>query len=301
MISTFLKKSNATVLILLAVLAGCNSKHTQKNEEDAVKDTSETSLASTAEKIVYSIPSPLRSVSLLKRAGGHYVDGIVNSPDNVKSYVTNNEMSFNLGVYGADLAYTSLYDQTQVSIKCMKACKILAENIGISNAFMSNNLLSRFESNLSNKDSLLMIISELYRESGNYLRENDNNSGAALMLAGGWVESLYIGTKTNEKNNKKELAQRISEQKGSLKNLIGILSDYKDQQGFNELLKDLEDLNTVFGKGTEQYNNTEQKATNEKTKEVELDAGVTYSITNEQLHEISKKIETIRNKMVKHI
>jgi hypothetical protein len=300
MTKPILKRTKIALLFVLALSFGCNPKKGPKQEEDSMKDTATTAVpTNAAEKIVYSIPSPLRAISLLKRAGSHYIDGLINSPEHVKSYVTNSEMSLNLGVYGADLAYTCLFDQTQASIKCMKASRQLAEAIGISNAFSSNNLIARFEGNLSNRDSLLGIISELYRESGNYLKENDNNSGAALMLAGGWIEGLYIASRSYEKNNKKDLAGRIAEQQLSLDNLISMLKDYKDQQGFKELIASLEDLRTAFLQSAVKF--SEQAASADTAKHtISLNSEATYSLDDNQVKVVAKKIESLRAMVVKH-
>lgn len=288
------------MIFLLIFSIGCTSHKTTGKSEEEVKDSATVETpTTTAEKIVYSIPSPLRAISLLKRAGSHYIDGLINGPENVKSYTTNSEMALNFGVYGADLAYTCLFDQTQSSIKCMKASKSLAEAMGISNAFSSNNLVARFENNLDKRDSLLGIVSELYRESGNYLKENDNNSGSALMMAGGWIEGLFIASKSYEKNSLKGLAGRISEQKHSLNNLINMLSDFKGQPGFKELIAGLDDLKKEFEKSAVNYN---EKAvtTNEKTKEITLNSESDFALDANQVKSVTKKIQALRSLVVKH-
>ena len=300
MIPSFTNYSRSAVVLILAFSIGCTSHKTTGKVEEEMKDTAKVEApTTTAEKIVYSIPSPLRAISLLKRAGSHYIDGLINGAENVKNYTTNSEQALNLGVYGADLAYTCLFDQTQAAIKCMKASKSLAESMGISSAFSSNNLVARFENNLSKRDSLVSIVSELYRESGNYLKENDNNSGSALMLAGGWIEGLYIASKSYEKNSLKGLVGRISEQKLSLDNLISMLNDFKDQQGFKALIAGLEDLKKEFEKSAVNY--TEKAATtDEKTKEITLNSEANFALDESQVKLVSKKIQVLRSMVVKH-
>ena len=85
-----------------------------------------------AKQIFYSLPSPLETAMILKRAGAKYNEEILNSADNTSRYNTNKSMALNLGIYSTDLSYASLFDQTQASIRYMTASKKMAEGLGIS-------------------------------------------------------------------------------------------------------------------------------------------------------------------------
>ena len=65
--------------------------------------------------------------------------------------------------------------------------------------------MKRIETNLSNKDSLVKIANELYVSTDKYLKENERESSAALIILGGWTEALYIGTKPLKTNPAAEL------------------------------------------------------------------------------------------------
>ena len=84
--------------------------------------------------IFYSLPSPLETAMLIKRSGASFNEELLNPLENIDKYTTNKKMALNLGVYSADLSYTSLFDQTQSSIKYMANAKRLADGLGILDA-----------------------------------------------------------------------------------------------------------------------------------------------------------------------
>ena len=80
----------------------------------------------------------------------------------------------NLGVFGADLGYVAIYDQTQDAIAYMNATRKLADELGVSAAFDAS-LMKRFEANLGKKDSLILLVSDGMRASDSYLQNNKNS------------------------------------------------------------------------------------------------------------------------------
>jgi hypothetical protein len=68
-----------------------------------------------AEKIFYTLPSPLESAMLIKSAGAVFDEDLLNPVDNTRNYNTNKSMALNLGIYTCDLSFASLYDQTSLS------------------------------------------------------------------------------------------------------------------------------------------------------------------------------------------
>ena len=78
-----------------------------------------------AQNIFYSIPSPIELAQLIQRAGAKYNKNLLNSIDNVGKYESNSSKALNLGVYGADLSYTSVFDNnTMESIVYLKCRQI---------------------------------------------------------------------------------------------------------------------------------------------------------------------------------
>ena len=109
--------------------------------------------------------------------------------------------------------------------------------------------VKRIETNLTNKDSLVKIANEVYLSTDNYLKDNERENSAALIILGGWIEALYIATnlETNETNDF-ELLNRIAEQKYSLVNLLNLLKKYENDKVIKVYIKKLIDLQISFTK-----------------------------------------------------
>src|SRR5687768_2269043 len=73
--------------------------------------------------ILQQIPSPLEISSILKESGSKYQAGILNSDNNLPKYNNNFSKALNLGVYGTDLGYTNIYEQSKDGIKFLAAIK----------------------------------------------------------------------------------------------------------------------------------------------------------------------------------
>lgn len=175
--------------------------------------------------IFYNIPSPMETAALLQKAGAKYNNKLLNDVKNVDTYTTASDQALNMGVYGADLSYASVFNHTQESIFYTSCTKRLAERLGVLAAF-NDSTLEAMERNMGDRDALLDVISETYWNVDAYLKENGRENISALMVVGGWMEGLYIATQVSATNDSQELRQRIAEQKLSLNDLLALVNSY---------------------------------------------------------------------------
>lgn len=241
---------------------------------------------------VFSIPSPIQTAVLIKNAGTNYNKDILNEPSKVTNYSTSYKKAINLGIYGADLGYVTMYDQTQDAISYLTAVKAIGDDLGVSSAF-DMELVERFEKNIGNKDSLLALVSDAYKASDSYLKNNQQNDIGGLILAGGWIESLYFATNAAEMTSNEDIIRRIGEQKTTLDNLIKLLTPYYSKPEITSLVDKLMELNEIYDKVEITYTfvaptvDAENKTTTiNSTSEVTIDA--------ELLKSISAKVMEIR-------
>ncbi len=250
-----------------------------------------------AQNVFYSIPSPIETTTLLKAAGAKYNSKILNPIENVSKYETVAAKALNLGVYGSDLSFTSIFDQTQESMLYLRCTNKLASGLGISGAF-DETTTSRIESNMQNRDSLLAIISDSYWNADAYLKENGQPGVSALIVAGGWIEGLHIATQIAATTKNEGIVTRIGEQKLSLDNLIALLESYKaENESIPALLTQFSELKKVF----DAIPNTagETKTTTDSTKGVStISNESSFNLTAEQLKQITDKCSQIRNKII---
>lgn len=300
MTTRFNLKNQALLLSLAAFFAvSCGDDQPKDDSTETVeveeKNTSNTQLLELDGK-VFSIPSPIQTAYLIKGAGVTYNKDILNVPSKVTGYSTNFKKAVNLGIYGADLGYVTLYDQTQDAISFLTAVKTLGDDLGVSSAF-DMELVERFEKNIGNQDSVLSLVSEAYKSSDKYLKNNDQNHIGALVLAGGWVESLYFTTNSAEMTSNKEIINRVGEQKNTVYNLIKLLTPYYDQPEFSTLVDDLMELNDIFEKVEITYTFVEPTV-DVANKTTTINSTTTVNISPEVLKQITEKIAEIRAELI---
>ena len=288
----------ASILFLSLFVMGCGNSNTADTDVVTGSDTAQNKTKNTkAQEVFYSIPSPIETISLLKAAGAKYNASYLNPIENVSKYTTVTSKALNLGTYGSDLSFTSMFDQTQESMLYLRCANKLAAGLGINGAF-NENTASRLESNVQNRDSLLAIISDSYWTTDAYLKDNGQPGVSALVVAGGWVEGLYIGTQIANATQNKDVISRIGEQKLSLENLIALLESYKaDNAGIVAVLASLNELKVIYTTIPASTEETEV-VTDKKSNTTTLDNNSSYSLTPDKLKEISDKIAEIRKKII---
>ena len=280
------------------LFVGCNSdsNNVEDQIEDSVTTDNNVDEFNKAKQVIYGIPSPIETAMLMKRAGAKYNQDYLNSLTNLGNYTTTKSMALNLGVYSTDLSFASMFDQSQSSIKYLSATKKLADDLGILNA-IDKTIITRMETNINNRDSLMEIISETFMNSNSFLKENDRAEIAAIILCGGWIEGLYIGTQVAKNTaQNKELIERIADQRLSLNTLLSLLAEYKEDPNISAILPDMERLKVIFDK---------IQTTSSKMEVVEQDGKSIISsksevkVSTEVFNEICEAASEIRTNIIK--
>lgn len=279
--------------------SACNESSTNSETEDVeVNEELENDL-NKAKQVFYSLPSPIETAMLIKKAGAKYNEDFLNKITNISKYTTNKSMALNLGVYSADLSFASLFDQPQASIKYLSTCKKLADNLGILNA-IDQDIIDRMDKNVNNRDSLMQIISETLMNSNSFLKENDRPETAAIILAGAWTEGLYIAiqiAKTSTSN--KVMVDRIIDQRLSLNTLLSLLEDYKtgaSAETIKDLSAKLNEIKAIYDQiqvTTSKLESTEDTKTNVTT----ISSKTKVSISPEVFDNLCKTVEKFRKEI----
>jgi len=278
--------------LLLVACGGDPAGQDTLNVEPAL-DSAALARQKRTKAIFYNIPSPMETAALLRKAGADYNQDILNDVLNVDKYTAASKQALNLGIYGADLSYASVFNNTQESMFYTSCAKKLADKLGVSHAF-SDSTLDRMEANRNQRDSLLDIISETFWEVDAYLKENDRENISALMVTGGWMEGLYIATQVCLTNDTPELRQRIAEQKLPLTDLLALVSSYSSaDESVAAVLADLKALEPLFAEVIV------SGGSNSMIKEGEMTviggSAASASLTDAQLKAIVDKAAAIRN------
>jgi hypothetical protein len=199
-----------------------------------------------------------------------------------------------LGIYGAELGYVSMYDENDRALAYMNVSRKLADDIGISGAFREN-LIKRFSDNVGRPESMVVLVSDIYEASDSYLKGNERNDIAALILLGGWVESLYITCREAEAGST-AIGKRVAEQKSGFKRLMKLMSKYQDNAVIRDLQEPLNELNEAYSKVTSSYiyRNPSVDLGAQRTT---LKGEVLYQLDTETLTSIVSATTAIRNQI----
>ncbi len=266
--------------IFVLISCGGQEQKDQKQSEQAKEDTEVMEMEGQTEtkvkRIDYPIPTPVEVTTMLNEAGASYVSGLPNPVENADSYITEASKALNLGVYGTDLSYACTYNNAQQINLYLEKFHKLTEDLGVK-SLVNQKLVQRVEQNISNLDSMHAIISNSYYDTFDYLNENDKGDVSVLVLAGGWIEGLYISTQlAKSAMDKEEMLKGITEQKSSFNELLALTRAYKEEnEAVEDIYQDLISLEDIFDSMT---------------------AG--EPISEEKLDVLAEKIEIIRNEII---
>ncbi len=183
------------------IVGGCNSGKTTDSADEVVQRVAARSdTASAPQKVsmvISSIPFPISILDTLHFVHAKYQSTLANPVENSSLYSQSNSQAINLGIYGADLSYVISFEQFGQVGKYMKATKYLADKTGVPMAF-TEDIIARCEKNSNNKDSLTVIVYGSYSLIDRTLKSDKRKATEALVLAGGWVEALYLTTQSME-------------------------------------------------------------------------------------------------------
>ncbi len=272
---SFLLITSSLVIVIFFALSGCKNKTSQSSgqEGDLIIDESETTEQVFKEITDYPLPTAFEVTKLLINAGAGYILDLCNRTENIDTYINLKSKALNLGVYGADLSYAATYNQTQETMQYLEATSKLINDLQISTGF-NQTLVTRVEDNLDNVDSLILIITDSFISTYEYLIENEQDNISVLVLAGSWIEALYITTQISIISiNNEKIVDIISDQDKTLEKLIEIMEPLKDDPMIQDTYKSLKELNTHFEKEDKTF-------------------------TKQQLNTLIEKTESIRNNII---
>lgn len=242
---------NIKTLVLIGsvalMLGACGGS--KQEEVDASDDGAEVigidSQKISAQNVFNTIPTRATILELTKAANSEYNVQYLNNPDDVSKYSLESSRALNLGVYGADLNVASIYEQTQESMLFFKCVSIIAKSIGVSNSF-DENMGDRMTANQSNRDSTLNIITQAFKSADNTLRKNGRPGTSSLLVAGAWIEGLYVACQTAKETNNEPIIKEIFNQSESLHNLIELLEASKIAGESAFIITDLKDIQKLI-------------------------------------------------------
>jgi hypothetical protein len=297
-----MKQRFLPVLLLIPAFAFTLALNSCGNDDGT--DVTDSTPDSTALKVDTSagttfdpgVPSPSEIFAFMKAAGSTNADAsLLNSPDNEKKYDSKKAQSLNLGIYSADLLYCSTFNVSNKVVAYFGACMRMGDKLKVATNLTDKDK-ERISKNAGNGDSLVSISNDLYLSSFENLENNQRGGDLSLMLAGGWIESLYLmSNMVKDFEKDKTTAENIGDQKLSLDNLVEFMEKHADSEDVKSVLAQMKELQSAMNEiGT----TAKTDAPKTKSKKLVIGGSSKSSITKEQFEKIKAKITEIRTSFV---
>ena len=272
-----MKKIIAAVIVPLLVLGftgltSCKNATPKKQRIQQEKEEVNT-IRKEIEKNVYPLPTSAQVIKMLTDLEVGYLIGISNPIDNAKKYYTSAKRSINLGVYGADLSYATLYNMNQEVMDYMGTIRSVANELNMSSIY-NQSLYDSIKKNFDDKDKLVKILTDAFNDTYAYMSENEQQPLALLVVGGAWIEGMYLTTHVSEAAyNVAGISKVLLEQKKSFELYLDITKPYMDNQSVSDFVKSLDPIKAVY-------------------------AGLGTSLTEQNIKDITAAITVIRTKTI---
>jgi hypothetical protein len=240
-----------TLLITgLAVLPSCQDRAAKKAQLQKEKETVN-DLQDEIEENVYPLPTSAEVIRMLTDLEIGYTVGITNPTENVKKYFQSPSKAINLGIYGADLSYVTLYNMNQEVLNYLEVIQQLAAELNMSQVY-DKTFYDSIKVNFDNRDKLVNLLTNKFNDTYNFLRRNDQQELALLVVGGAWVEGMYLTTHVSEVSyNAPDFAKVLLEQKASFNTYIEITQPYLTYPSLSDFVQKLNPMKKVYeGLGT---------------------------------------------------
>ena len=236
--------SGMLIISLVNCSGGKKGEPVDETSSEAKLDKEE--IEQKVREIVYPLPTAFEVTGMINKIEASYIIGLSNETSNVDKYFTDKDQAINLGVYSADLSYASTYNMKQDVMNYMEASENLVVELGITGAF-SINFVDEVEANIDNKDVLVDLITGSFYDTYEYLVKNNKEDLSLLVLAGTWIEAMYISCNISETvYNNPDLVKVILHQKSSLDKLIELLAPHSEHETIQSVLTDLKPIKDIY-------------------------------------------------------
>ncbi len=241
----------AAMSIAAALLTSCacgGSKPSENFDElpDSLKEVPLQLSENVVNDMIQNISSPVEMANQIMKSGAKFDQSVLNDAEKMKDYNTSFKRALNLGAYSADLGYINTFNKNSVVVSYLLAVKDLADGLNVGQ-FLDFNTLSRLAKNNTNLDSLKLLSVSSFNEIDRYLREQKRSNVSTAIVAGAWIEGIYITCRVIEQTNDPELINRLGEQKDIASILLIILNNYsKGDSNFQSLVSKLDDLKKIY-------------------------------------------------------
>jgi hypothetical protein len=286
-------KNFLTLLPLAALLFSCGGSNEGETQQADTTKSSDTIASVQVPEELIGIPAPSEMLDFVRMTSkkGSKSTTFLNSVDNLKNYKDAGSMALNFGIYSCDLSYCSIFDIGSSTKSYFEVVKTLGEEVGVSSV-ITPDVLKRAEANMKNPDSLMRIADEVYFSSTELLENSGKGPMLALMIAGGYIESMHVAANVMKFHPENPAVGRFADQKYVIEDVILFLQKYESNPTVAEVKKQFQGLRDEFNQITEK--SVEAPQQKEGGKKV-FGGGAVLVMDEAQFKSISAKVKSIRD------
>ena len=249
-------------------------------------------------EMVENISSPVETAALIKRLKVPFDKDLLVPANAASNFNTNFQKALGLGLYGTDLGYLNMYEKTSEVLSYISVVKDLADGIQVGQ-FFDFSSLKRLATNNESLDSLIVISQQSYNGIDKYLRETNRSSLSIVIVAGVWVEGMYLATRVAQQTKSEQMVETVADQKVVLGTLLPLLRMYEHDSNIKELADKIESLKKLYDRVKITYEKGEPEMQ-------EKDGKITFVQKDKQfieaspelMGEIMAEIISVRNGMI---
>lgn len=233
----------------------------------------------------------METASLIKRSGASFHGDALNGADRASDYTTSDAQAINLGIYGADLSYATIFEENSTSLEYLAVIKSLSAELGVDDV-LSGEVMDEVEANRNDRDMLIDIVSDTFYELNERLKFNGQEDLAGLVVASGWVEGMYLATRHLDEAPE-ELKARIAEQKLVLDDVMRLCKSYEQTEALAALLSSMGSIEAAYeGVATTEG---EGSTSREESGSFVIGGGPTFSADDATIQAIASAVEAVRS------
>jgi len=260
------------LLVSFSVISSCKNKETKKEQKKVEMGKIKT-IEENIESNVYPLPTSAEVIKMLTDLEVGYIFGISNPVENVKKYFSSTSKAINLGVFGADLSYATLYNIQQEVINYLDAIRSLSNELNMSKIY-DETLYDKIKQNFDNRDELVKVLTSAFNNTYTYLADNDQQALALLVVGGAWVEGMYLTTHVSEAAYQVAgISKNLLAQKKSFELFVDLSKPYETDPIVSDFIKELDPVKKVY-------------------------EGLGTSLTDQNIMDLTKAIEEVRGQIV---
>ena len=289
-------------VIAALLLAACGQRPSENLEvdmDDVVAGELQIS-SETMGEIIENIASPIEVAALISSMNIPFSTSYLADPEKLSTNTTSFEMAYSLGALSADLGYLNMYEKTGTAVNYLASINRLADALQIGQ-FFDFATIKRLATTSSNLDSLMFISINSFNNMDDYLRETDRSNLSSMMIAGVWMEGLYLATQVAIQSSSEDLKSMIGEQKIILNDLLLVLNHYKNETVIASYIEDFEAIKQAYADVKITYEVGEPETIEKDGMLMVIQSETSHVImSDETLELIINTTNDIRNRQLNH-